>query len=385
MLHVANFDDIKAGRVTDVYFTRTLEILKAKGIDKHVKAEIITKSLPDGWEWAILAGVEESTNLLTTLNVSTRCMLEGTLFRPFQPVMEIEGMYTDFCVYETALLGFLCQASGVVTKAARCRKLAGDKSVISFGARRMHPALAPMIERNAYVGGCDGVATVVGAELLGIEPSGTMPHALILVIGSTVEATRAFDEVIPPRVRRVSLIDTFNDEKFEAIYVAEAMGKDLYAMRLDTPASRRGNFRVLLQEVRWELDLRGFHHIKLFVSGGLDEPQIVELRDVADAFGVGTSISNAPVVDFALDIIEIEGKPIAKRGKMSGSKNVWRCDQCFVDVMLPLGKRPGTCPCGGQYHQLLEPLTHQGKLVKTLPKPRDIRSYVLQQLANVPI
>ncbi len=385
MLHVANFDDIKAGKVTDVYFKRTLEILQAKGIDKHVKAEFIAKSLPDGWDWAVLAGVEESANLLATLNVSVRCMPEGTVFRPFQPVMEIEGMYTDFCVYETALLGFLCQASGIATKAARCRKVAGDKTVISFGARRMHPTLAPLIERNAYIGGCDGVSAIVGAELLGIEPSGTMPHALILVIGSTVEATIAFDEVISPKVRRVSLIDTFNDEKFEALNVAEAMGKKLYAVRLDTPASRRGNFRVLLEEVRWELDLRGFQHVKLFVSGGIDEPQIAELKTIADAFGVGTSISNARVIDLAMDIIEIEGKPLAKRGKMSGSKSVWRCDRCFADVMLPLGERPGSCPCGGQYRELLEPLTHQGRLVKTLPKPQEIRSYVLQQLDKLSV
>ena len=46
-LFTADFDDIKSGRVTDVYFDRTIKILKAKGIDKWVKAEFIAKSLPD--------------------------------------------------------------------------------------------------------------------------------------------------------------------------------------------------------------------------------------------------------------------------------------------------------------------------------------------------
>ena len=94
----------------------------------------------------------------------------------------------------------------------------------------------------------------------------------------------------------------------------------LYAVRLDTPASRRGNFYRIFEEVRWELDLRGFKHVKLFASGGLDEKEVMELKPLVDAFGVGTCISNAPVVDFAMDIMEIEGNPLAKRGKLSGAK-----------------------------------------------------------------
>ena len=62
--------------------------------------------------------------------------------------------------------------------------------MVSFGARRMHPALAPMIERNAYLGGCDGVAVAKSAELLKLEPSGTMPHSLILMLGDTVVAAK---------------------------------------------------------------------------------------------------------------------------------------------------------------------------------------------------
>lgn len=98
-----------------------------------------------------------------------------------------------------------------------------------------------------------------------------MPHALILLMGDTVVATKAFDEVIHPKVRRVSLIDTFNDEKIEAIRVAEALGKKLSGIRLDTPSSRRGDFQKIIEEIRWELDLRGFGHVKIYVSGGMDE------------------------------------------------------------------------------------------------------------------
>src|SRR5438552_8647516 len=156
----------------------------------------------------------------------------------------------------------------------------------------------------------------------------TIPHALVLVVGDTVEALKAFHEVVDPKVRRVALVDTLQDEKFEAIRVAEALGKDLYAVRLDTPSSRRGDFFRILQEVRWELDLRGHEHVKLFVSGGIDEYAILRLNSVVDGYGVGTSIANAPVFNFALDIMEIEGKPFAKRGTWSGAKQVYRCPDC---------------------------------------------------------
>jgi nicotinate phosphoribosyltransferase len=383
VLHTASPQQIRDGLVTDVYFERAEKILRAKGIDKEVRAEFIAKGLPAQWPWAVMAGVEECASLLEGLPVDVRIMREGTLFGAYQPVMEIHGKYLDFGKYETALLGFICQATGVATMAARCRKAAGERMVVSFGARRMHPTVAPMVERNAYIGGCDGVAVGLGARLVGLEPTGTMPHALILIMGSTVEATLAFHEVIEPHVRRVSLIDTFNDEKIEALNVAQALGDDLFAVRLDTPGSRRGDFNKIMEEVRWELDLRGFQHVKLLLSGGLDEYQIMEYNAFADAYGVGTAVSNAPVVDFSMDIVEINGQPLAKRGKRSGSKSVLRCADCFETTVVRAGKPAALCSCGGHYEDLLSPLLTKGKLNAPLPGPQEIRNHVLNQLERV--
>jgi nicotinate phosphoribosyltransferase len=388
MVQTATWEEIITGKITDVYFQRALEILKTKGIDRWVKAEFIAKSLPNNWPWAVLAGIEECAQLLQQTNVNVRAMAEGTLFRPYEPVLEIEGYYSHFCLFETALLGFLCQASGIATKAARCKKLANPRRVISFGARRMHPSLAPMIERNAFIGGCDGVAVIASAELIAQDPIGTMPHSLILIIGDTVEAVKAFHEVIPGEIPRVALIDTFNDEKIEALRVAEALGKNLDAIRLDTPRSRRGNFYAILEEIRWELDIRGYNQVKIYVSGGIDEEDILQLNPLVEAYGVGTAISNAPVIDFAMDIVEIEGRPNAKRGKWSGAKRVMRCPQCFRDNIIPFTplqtySTSNICSCGGTLQDLLELLIKEGQLVSPLPSPTAIREMVLAQLERV--
>ncbi len=383
VFHLASQEEIKSGAVADVYFNRTVQILRARGIRKRAKAEVRLKSLPADWHWGILAGIEEVARLLEGVPVDVTAMDEGTVFAPYEPVLTIEGVYVEWAEYETALLGLLCQASGIATKAARCKKAAGDRQVISFGARRMHPGLAPMIERNAFIGGCDGVAVTKAAELIEADPMGTIPHALVLMVGDTVEALRAFHEVIDPKVRRVALIDTLQDEKFEAIRVAEALGRELYAVRLDTPSSRRGDFYRILEEVRWELDYRGFGHVKLIASGGIDEYQMPRLNPLVDAYGVGTAIANAPVLNFALDIMEIDGRPMAKRGKRSGSKLVYRCRTCGKTAVVPAHLPLSHCACGGEVESLLRPLIREGRLVRDLPPPRTLREHVLDQVRHV--
>ncbi|CUS80991.1 nicotinate phosphoribosyltransferase [Candidatus Kryptobacter tengchongensis] len=379
MFNIANPEDIKAGKVTDIYFERAINVLRAKGINKYVKVEFVVKKFPGNYQWGVFAGLDEVLTLLEGLPVTVKAMPEGTVFRANEPVMTIEGMYLDFAVYETAILGLICQASGIATKSARCKLAAGDKIVVHFGARRMHPAITPMIDRSSYIGGCDGVATPIGAELLGIQASGTMPHALILLFGDTLEAVKAFDEIIDPKVPRIALIDTFADEKFEAVRIAEALGNKLYGVRLDTPSSRRGNFLAILKEVRWELDIRGFENVKIFVSGGIDEEIIKQLNEVVDAYGVGTTISSAPVLDFAMDIVEIEGRPIAKRGKLSGEKQVYVNEKTGERIVLPANKKFND----EEFKPLLEKVIENGKILKPPKKPSEIREYVLRQIKNL--
>jgi len=237
-----------------------------------------------------------------------------------------------------------------------------------------------MIDRNAFIGGADGVSAIRSAAFLGETPQGTMPHALVLVLGDTVAAMRAFDAAVDPAVPRVCLVDTLQDEKFEAVRVAEALRERLSAVRLDTPGSRRGDFRRILQEVRWELDLRGFRHVRLIASGGLGEEEVRALRDVADGFGVGTSLSNAPTIDFALDIVEVEGVPFAKRGKRSGRKQVHACEACGARTVRPAADPPGCCPCGGVRDPLLRPAVRGGRPVEPSSPPRAIRDRVLRQV-----
>lgn len=392
--HYATDEEIKKGETTDVYFARTKKILEEKKLSKiPVVAEITPGELPKGWPWGILCGIEEEVHLFEGYPVDVYAMPEGSVFYHTdyrgvrEPIMFIEGPYGEFCLLETPLLGLICQASGVTTRAARIKKVAGKKLVVAFGIRRMHPALSPMLDRAAYIGGFDGVSSLKGAEIIEAEPMGTMPHALIIAFGDQVKAWKAFDEVMPSDVPRVALVDTYFDEKIESIMAVEALKDRLDGVRLDTPGSRKGDFAEIIKEVRWELDLRGYSRVKIFVSGGLNEESVKLLSEAgAEAFGVGTSVSNAPTVDFAMDIVEIKGKPVAKRGKLGGKKQVWRCPQCLVDTVLPFKGPQPKCPkCGCETKKMLRPLIKKGKIVAKLPKPREIRQHVLEQLEKLVI
>jgi nicotinate phosphoribosyltransferase len=281
----------------------------------------------------VVAGLDEVAYLFEDVDVDVRAVPEGTICRAHEPILTLTGPYGAFAEHETALLGLLCQASGVATGAARCRLAAGQRPVISFGARRMHPAITPMIERAAYLGGCDMVAVDLVVARLGIPATGTTPHALVLIIGSTAEAARAFDEVVGPEVPRTIIIDTFDDEKFGALLAARAIPDSIYAIRMDTPGNRRGDFLDLMREVRWELDRNGFEHVRIFASGGIDVDYILHLDPVCDAYGVGGAIADAPMIDYSLDIVEVGGEDRSKRGKRGGRKRLLRLQDGSRKVM----------------------------------------------------
>jgi nicotinate phosphoribosyltransferase len=115
--------------------------------------------------------------------------------------------------------------------------------------------------------------------------------------------------------------------------------------------------RSIIEEVRWELDAHGYPDVKIFLSGGVTREEVILYRDIVDAFGVGGAIANAPVIDFGLDIVSIEGLPKAKRGKRSGVKQVYELTD-GQHRMQPVMQKS---PVGAK--ALLEPFIKNGKIV----------------------
>jgi len=313
-LFSADNREIMEGWTTDIYFIKTREILRGLGMaDKPVVAEVFAG------RHGIMAGTQEAKNLLSGAGAEVWALPEGQPFAAKEVVMRIIGPYDSFGIYETALLGILASSSGWATAARVVKEAAGERRVICFGARHVHPAVAPVMERAAIVGGVDGCSCILGAKLAGMEPSGTIPHAVFLIVGDTVEVAQAYKRMMPGNTPVVVLVDTFRDEAEEALRVAAALDRELAAVRLDTASERGGVTPGLVREVRARLDQAGYGHVRILVSGGVTPERIVELSAAgADSFGVGSFISGASAIDMTMDLKEVGGRPIAKRGRIPG-------------------------------------------------------------------
>ena len=314
--------EILSGDAADVYFFRASRILEREGLDPVVTVEVFAR------EAGVLCGIDEAKNLLghvlataDPVEVAVEGLDDGDHFEPKEIVLRIEARYRSFGLYETAMLGMLAQSTGWATASRECVDAAAPQPVIMFGARHVHPDITDVLDYAAIVGGCVGASTPAGARLAGLNPTGTMPHSLVLIFGDTVEAALAFDRDLESDVPRIVLVDTFKDEAEEALRVAHALGDRLYGIRLDTPVERGRVTADLVTEVRARLDQEGFSHVKIVVSGGLTPERIRYFKDAAapvDSFAVGSYISGAQPIDFTADIKEIDGRPIAKRGRIPG-------------------------------------------------------------------
>jgi nicotinate phosphoribosyltransferase len=307
------------GETADIYFPRTVEILKNEGMNPVATMEVFPRRS------GILCGIEEVKALLSEVLPGKKCevwsLSQGEPFDRKEVILRIKAPYQSYGSYETAYLGILSHCSGWATAARECVDAALGVPVISFGARHVHPSVVGIMEYSAIVGGCTSCASTSGAKLAGIQPTGTIPHALIIIMDSTAKATLAFDKHMPSEVPRIALVDTFEDEVRESVTVAKAMKGKLQGVRLDTPSERGRVTADLVKEVRAWLDLEGFKDVQIVVSGGLDPERIryfIAEGAPVDIFAVGSYISDTKPIDFTADLHEIEGKPIAKRGRTPG-------------------------------------------------------------------
>jgi nicotinate phosphoribosyltransferase len=314
--------EILSGDSADVYFARAASVLEREGLDPLVTMEVFTR------QEAVLCGIDEAKNLIGHVLASAdpsetkvEALSDGDRIGSKEIVLRIRARYRQFGLYETAILGMMAQSTGWATAARECVDIAAPQPVVSFGARHVHPDITDVLDYAAIIGGCVGASTPAGARLAGLSPTGTMPHSLVLIFGDTVEAAEAFDRDLDADVPRIVLVDTFKDEAEEALRVAHALGDRLYGIRLDTPAERGRVTADLVKEIRARLDQEGYGHVRITVSGGLNPERIAYFKDQGaqvDSFAVGSYISGAAPIDFTGDIKEIDGRPIAKRGRIPG-------------------------------------------------------------------
>ena len=310
---------VVVGDTAEIFLQRTLAILRNEGVNPTVVMEFYPRRK------GIFCGIKEVLALLSKVlpeaGSEVWALEEGEAMDQKEVALRIRAPYGTYGLYETTIRGILASCSTWATAARECVEAAKGISVVALGAHSVHPNVAANIDYASVVGGCVSCSTTLGARLAGVTPTGSMTHALPLLLGDSVKAIQSFDRHMPQEVPRVALVNTFRDEGEEALNVARALGEKLRGIRLDTPTERGGVTPEMVEEIRARLDLVGFRHVEIFVSGGFTPERIrqfVEWEVPVDGFGVGGYISGGPPNQFEADIHEIDGKPIAKRGRIPG-------------------------------------------------------------------
>ena len=310
---------VLTGYTADNELHRALTILRNEGVNPEVVVEFTAER--DG----VFCGITEVKTLLDRVLPETGrevwALDEGVTVTGGEVALRIRAPYASFGLFETAILGTLASCTGWATAASECVDSGDGIPVIAYGARHVHPEVVGVMDYSAVVGKCASSSSVVGQQLHGLTPSGTMPHSLVLLMGDTVRSILAFDKHMPPEVPRVALVDTFKDEAEESLAVAKALRERLRGIRLDTPKERGGVTPELVHEIRARLDQGGHSHVDIFVSGGITPERIREFVDAGapvSVFAVGYYIAAASPISFTADIKEIDGKAIAKRGRIPG-------------------------------------------------------------------
>ena len=246
---------VLVGDTSDVFQQRTLTILRNENINPTVTMEFFPER--DG----LLCGIREVRSLLERVlpetGIEVWALDEGDGVAAKEVALRIRAPYNSFGLYETIICGILSSCTGWATAARECVDAADGVPIIATPAKHIHPNVAPTVDYAAVVGGCASCSTVMGARLAGTTPSGSMPHALPLIVGDSVRAMQLFDRHTPQDVPRVAIVDTFNDEAAESLSVAQALRQRLRGVRLDTPPERGGVTVDLVREVRARLDMAG--------------------------------------------------------------------------------------------------------------------------------
>jgi nicotinate phosphoribosyltransferase len=332
---------IRDGYYSDAYFNFSRDVLLAEGHRPHVTMQVFQK------QHSVLGGIDEAIAILKECagqyddagewqpawsNLTVQALHEGDEISPHETVMTIEGDYALFAHLETVYLGSLARRTLVMRNVREVVEAAGGKPILFFPARHDHWMVQTGDGWAAHVAGAIGVSTDAQASWWGGRGVGTVPHALIAAYGGdTVAAARVFAAHYAHEMNVTVLVDYENDSVRTALEVADALGDELWGIRLDTSENlvdralwhEMGDFRptgvnpVLVRRVRDALDSAGHERVKIVVSGGFGAGRISEFeRDgvPVDAYGVGSSLLRGQN-DFTADVVMVDGEEQAKVGR----------------------------------------------------------------------
>ena len=335
---------VSTALLTDRYeLTMVAAALADGSAHRRCTFEVFARRLPDGRRYGVVAGTgrfleslgrfrfgeQEIAALSGVVDRGTLDWLadyrfsgdvdgypEGELYFPGSPLLTVSGTFADAVLLETLAPPILTHHSAVAAAAARRGPAAAGRPIIEMGSRRTHEAAAVAAARATYLAGFSATSNLEAERRHAIPTAGTAAHAFVLLHDDELTAFQS--QVKALGADTTLLVDTYDIRRGIELAV-EAAGPGLGAVRIDS-----GDLGELARQAREQLDALGATGTKIVLSGDLDEYAIAALRaEPVDSYGVGTSVvtgSGAPPAGLVYKLVEVEGRPVAKRSAAKESR-----------------------------------------------------------------
>ena len=225
--------------LTDFY-----EITMANGYlecgmgDRIAYFDMYFRQAPDGAGFAIMAGVKQLIDYLSSLEFSKEdieflrsknmfcekfldylsdfkfecdvwAIPEGTPIFPNEPIVTVRGPIIQAQFVETMVLLTINHQSLIATKSNRIVRAANGIPVMEFGSRRAQGYDGAIYgARAAYIGGVAGTACTISDQMFGVPALGTMAHSWVQSFDTEYDAFKAYAKCYPDNC--TLLVDTYN-------------------------------------------------------------------------------------------------------------------------------------------------------------------------------
>src|SRR4051794_19002253 len=400
--------------LTDRYeLTMLGSALRDGTADRHCVFEVFARRLPEGRRYGVVAGTGRLLEALPDFRFDGATMEllcgadivdartaefiadyrfqgdidgypEGELYFPYSPILTVSGTFAEAVILETLVLSILNHDSAVASAAARMVSAAGGRPIIEMGSRRTHEQAAVAAARAAYLAGFASTSNLEASRRYGVPTAGTAAHAFVLLHDDETSAFRA--QLDSLGTETTLLVDTYDIARGIEKAISAA-GPKLGAVRIDS-----GDLGVMARHAREQLDRLQATGTRIVVSGDLDEFSIAALAAApVDAYGAGTAVvtgSGAPTAGFVYKLVEVDGRPVAKRsehkGSRGGRKSAYRTHKrsgTATEEVVCVGALPDLGP---DDRDLQVPLLRAGEIVPDLPSLAEARDQLRAATVTLP-
>ena len=402
---------------TDLYQLTMLQAYFEEGMTERAVFSLFVRRLPRNRNFLVACGLDTVLDYLESLRFTEQdlayldtlgmfsdrflawladfrftgdvhAVREGTPVFANEPMLEVEASLPKAQLIETFLINQIQLQTMLASKAHRVVTAARGRTVIDFGARRMHGTDAALNAARAFrIAGVNATSNVLAGKRFGIPVAGTLAHSYIQAHGDESAAFRAFADLYPDTVLLIDTYDTLKGVE-KVIELANDWGDDfkIRAVRLDS-----GDLLDLSRRVKDALDRAGLDHVQIIASSSLDEYEIDTLISSGapiDGFGVGTAMgvsADAPYLDIVYKLTSYAGegrvKLAADKPVFPGRKQVFRRSDGDLDTGDTIARNDEDLPG----HPLLQQAMRDGKrLVSPTHDLDETRRYAAEQIARLP-